>query len=77
MFIYHLIIFIALVKQTYSGTGPALLDAACMPAVVVVASGAGIFLAALVDKAAQGQCTQECVVSRSSVVWAFGFVPES
>ena len=53
MFIYHLIIFIALVKQTYSGTGPALLDAACMPAVVVVASGAGIFLAAWVGKAAR------------------------
>ena len=64
-------------RQTYSGTGPALLDASCMPVAVFAESGAGIFLAAWVDKAAQGECTQECVVSRSSVVWAFGFVPES
>ena len=64
-------------KQTYSGTGPALLGASCMLAAAFVESGAGIFLVAWVDKGAQEDCTQECVVSRSSVVWASGFVPPS
>ena len=60
MFIYHLIIFIALVKQTYFGTGPALLGASYMPAAVFVESGAGIILAAWVGKAARLE--QACAV---------------
>ena len=64
-------------RQTYSGTGPALLGASCMPAAASAESGAGKVLAAWVDKAAQEESTHECVVSRSSDVWASGFGPGS
>ena len=55
-------IFIAHVRQTYSGTVPALPDASYMPVVVFVVSDADIYPVAWADTAVQVECTQECAV---------------
>ena len=49
-------------RQTYSGTVPALPDASYMPVVVFVVSDADIYPVAWADTAVQVECTQECVV---------------
>ena len=49
-------------RQTYSGTVPALPDASYMLVVVFVVSDADIYPVAWADTAVQVECTQECVV---------------
>ena len=61
-FIFTERIFIAHVRQTYSGTVPALPDASYMLVVVFVVSDADIYPVAWADTAVQVECTQECVV---------------